>query len=280
MIELSPPALGIPLPDQILSWDERDVMLYALAVGAGMEYPQADLGLVTENSRNHRLAPLPGFLSALTPRLRFPPLGLPQGVRILHAGQHIALHHAIAVTGRARVACSIHALSQGRKGARLTLRASIRDLQDIALTDIDMILYLRDISFKGIVDTLADRPRSVAGDIAREIGVTAQTQVNQPLLYRLLGDRNPIHSDPAAAQAAGLERTILHGLCTLGFAARAAQAHGPPHARITSLGADFSAMVIPGDPLETNLRIAQDHIAFQTNSEGNIVLKNGYMTFA
>jgi acyl dehydratase len=77
------------------------------------------------------------------------------------------------------------------------------------------------------------------------------TQPNQALLYRLTGDTNPIHSHPETARAAGLEQPILHGLCTYGYAARAALAAlcNDEPARFRSFEARFTKPVLPGQTL-------------------------------
>src|ERR671919_125613 len=81
--------------------------------------------------------------------------------------------------------------------------------------------------------------------------VTYQTRVDQALLYRLSGDRNPLHSDPKFAAMAGFDRPILHGLCTYGFTGRAllhSLCDGDP-ARFRSMGGRFSSPVFPGEAL-------------------------------
>jgi len=90
-------------------------------------------------------------------------------------------------------------------------------------------------------------------DTAPTFVETWATAPNQALLYRLTGDLNPIHASPEAAHAAGLERPILHGLCTYGFAGRAAL-HAfcdDDPARFVSFEARFSKPVVPGQTLAT-----------------------------
>jgi acyl dehydratase len=99
----------------------------------------------------------------------------------------------------------------------------------------------------GLAPTAFDRPPD---DVRCE-----PTAATQALLYRLTGDSNPLHADPAFARAAGFDRPILHGLCTYGFAARMvmhAVAEGDP-ARIASVDARFTGVVFPGDELRVEV---------------------------
>lgn len=83
--------------------------------------------------------------------------------------------------------------------------------------------------------------------------LTYQTHPDQALIYRLSGDRNPLHSDPAFAARAGMDRPILHGLCTFGFAGRAVLALSGADATLRSMSARFAGPVWPGDTLTVDL---------------------------
>ncbi len=78
-----------------------------------------------------------------------------------------------------------------------------------------------------------------------------RTRPDQALLYRLSGDRNPLHSDPTFAKRAGFDRPILHGLCTYGFTGRALlhTVCGSDPARFGAMRARFSKPTMPGDTL-------------------------------
>jgi acyl dehydratase len=105
-----------------------------------------------------------------------------------------------------------------------------------------------------------------------------KTSANQALLYRLSGDHNPLHSDPAFAARAGFERPILHGLCSLGIAARAVLKTicGDDVARLRSVSCRFSAPVYPGDELVTDIWVGDGEVCFETSSAtGAIALSAG-----
>ena len=102
--------------------------------------------------------------------------------------------------------------------------------------------------------------------------VALPTTEDQPLIYRLSGDRNPLHSDPWFAQnLAGFPRPILHGLCTYGVAGRVlvATLGGGDAGRITAIGARFVSPVFPGETLTTSVwRTEPGHAVFRTEAAG------------
>jgi acyl dehydratase len=113
--------------------------------------------------------------------------------------------------------------------------------------------------------------------------VTYQTRTDQALLYRLSGDRNPLHSDPSFAKLGGFDRPILHGLCTYGFTGRALlhTLCGSDPKRFKSMNGRFSRPVVPGDALTISMWLDGNRCLFRTaNSKGEVVLDQGTMTFA
>jgi acyl dehydratase len=120
-------------------------------------------------------------------------------------------------------------------------------------------------------------------DRAPDHKVVQQTRPEQALLYRLCGDRNPLHADPAFAARGGFSRPILHGLCTYGFTGRALlqELCGSDPARFTSMSGRFSRPVLPGESLVISIWVAGNGSAqFQTAKEdGTVVIDRGVIEF-
>jgi acyl dehydratase len=122
------------------------------------------------------------------------------------------------------------------------------------------------------------------------------TRRNQALLYRLTGDRNPLHADPAAARAVGFERPIaaaravgferpiLHGLCTFGVACKAVLQTicDYDYTLVHEFDARFSAPVLPGDTITTDMWQEGNVVSFacSVKQRGVVVLRNGKCTLA
>ncbi len=116
---------------------------------------------------------------------------------------------------------------------------------------------------------------------APDISLDFATRPDQALLYRLNGDRNPLHADPDVARQAGFERPILHGLCTYGrdhlprWCLQAITGFDPEP--IASHQVRFSAPVIPGDPITVDLWRDGMAISFEARVKARdvTVIKNG-----
>jgi acyl dehydratase len=106
---------------------------------------------------------------------------------------------------------------------------------------------------------------------------------NQPLIYRLCGDRNPLHSDPTFARKAGFEQPILHGLCTYGVTGRAllrGLCDDNPD-RFGGMSGRFASPVLPGDELVVRMWTLDDGVAFQTvGADGKTVFDAGRFRFS
>lgn len=250
-------------------------MLYALAVGAGSADPLDELEYTTENSRGITLRAIPSMPCVLTMRVRYPSYGTFARHSILHAGQNMTFHRPFPTAGTANVVTSVVDMRPARDAALVTIGARFLTEDNEPLVDVESVILIRGESLPQ--DTSAPRDVPIdRPDREPDVTVMHQTQVNQALLYRLLGDRNPLHSDPQFAIKAGQGRPILHGLCTLGHAVRALlKATDGQSDNWARLSVRFSAPVLPGDQLTTLIWRQEDRLIFETQAGNTTVLKSG-----
>jgi len=246
-------AHAVPETEQVLT--RRDTILYALSVGAGND-PLCQLAL--SHCLEDRLRALPtqavvmgypGFW------LKDPATGV-DWRQVLHGEQRLRLFAPLPVDGRVRGTTRLTGLiDKGRAGAALYSRRRIVDASGAMVAEVAQTTMLRGHGgFAKATDSpfgKADAQLPPTPDRAPDLSTTAQTRADAALLYRLNGDLNPLHADPAIARSVGFNRPILHGLCTFGMAGvvllRALC--GGDGRRLLALAARFSAPVYPGETL-------------------------------
>lgn len=247
-------AVGAELPAREFSWTRDDVVLYHLAIGAGSD-PTSPRELRYAGERD--LEVLPTF-ALLAPAFRLyepPALTLP-GIEVdlasvLHGGQTLKVCRPLPVAGRGSVRSRVAAVHDKWSAAVIQLDSEAVDESEQPLFTARTTIFARgEGGFGGERGTPS---RGVAPSGPPDVDVTTATLPQQALLYRLCGDRNPLHSDPAFARTAGFPRPILHGLCTYGIACKAlvdAVLDGRPE-RVRGFSARFSGVVYPGEPVRT-----------------------------
>lgn len=250
--------MRLDLPEREFRYTERDTMLYALSVGMGHDPMDLDeLPFVYEKG----LKALPGLATVIAWDDSWAPKTGINFVMVVHGEQRVTLHKPLPPEGRIRSKVRIKdAFDKGAgKGAILLIENTIRDAQsgELLASLLSTTFARGDGGFGGPARSKEDGPPQPhpIPDRAPDVGVTARTQPNQALFYRLCGDRNPLHADPVVAKAAGFPRPILHGLCTYGHAVRAvvkaACNHDP--ARVRHIEARFTAPVFPGETIHTEI---------------------------
>jgi acyl dehydratase len=265
--------------DAPYAYGERDSMLYALAVGMGRDpLDETELGFVYERRGDLRCVPTQAVTVARH-NLIFE-IGMVVE-KFLHAEQMLTLHRplppACELLADHRV---VDVFDKGaEKGIMVETQTRVRDrLSGAPLFDLDNLYYCRG---DGGIGSSSDRRRAShplperAPDIVR----VTRTDPHLALVYRLTGDRNVIHADPAIARGMGFERPILHGSCTLGIACREVLASvcGYQPARMRSFGTRFTSVVYPGDLVETEIWVDGKDVSFRCRvpSRAAIVLDQG-----
>lgn len=255
-------------------YTEDDVILYALSVGAGVD----ELDFVYEKN----LKVLPTF--AVVPFFpMFWPLLTASGANIptvLHAEHQVVLHGLIPPAGRILTRGRWNDThDKGSRGAIMNWSFESRDPAGALLFENHAAIFDRTAGGFGGQRGGPTPKYHPPQDREPDFTVEETTSENQAALYRLNGDKNLLHIDPEFARSGGLDRPILHGLCSFGFAGRAVLQHGlgGDPGRLQSLSARFSGVVYPGDTLiTTGWRIDDHNIYFQTRTQDDrVALGNG-----
>lgn len=248
------------------TYETRDTILYALGLGYGADpLDERELPFVFE--RDLRVVPSiacvlchPGFW------LQKPEYGA-DWVRILHAEQAFRLHRPLPATGTLRGTYSVCSIED--KGAdKGALLHQLKELYDVNsgdhLATVRSTLFLRGNGGEGgFGDAL--EPATALPDGAPDRVVEIPTDIRAALIYRLSGDWNPLHADPAIARKAGFDRPILHGLCTNGIACRAVlqeYCNNDPD-RLRSMFVRFSSPVYPGETIRLEFYQGEGNVRFR-----------------
>jgi acyl dehydratase len=261
------------------SWTAADAILYALGVGAGTD----ELAFTTENTTGVTQLTLPTFPvvlggkggSALADKI-----GSFDHSKLLHGEQSVSLHSTIPPAGTAHTTASLDGVHDKGRDALVRLRSSlVDDSSGALLAEVRTGLFIRGAG--GFGGTRGETGPWQQPDRSPDHVVEYRTRPDQALLYRLSGDRNPLHSDPAYAAKAGFDRPILHGLCTFGFTGRAllhALCDSDPSG-FGSMSVRFASPVLPGQTLDVLIWVTgEDEAVFQTRVGNTVVLDRGTFT--
>ncbi|KOG89748.1 3-alpha,7-alpha,12-alpha-trihydroxy-5-beta-cholest-24-enoyl-CoA hydratase [Streptomyces varsoviensis] len=202
-----------------LTWDQKDVQLYHLGIGAGRPATDPDELRYVLESKLHVLpsfATVAGAGLAVVGGLSAPGIDVDLAA-VLHGSQRIDLHRPIPVKGTATHTSSVPAVYDKGKAAVIVLRSEVADA-DGPLWTSDTQIFVRGEGGFG-------------------------------------GERGPLHADPEFAKLAGFDRPILHGLCTYGIALKAVvdTALGGDVTRVRSYSARFTGVVFPGETLRIGM---------------------------
>jgi len=266
------------------AWTSTDTILYALGVGAGADDPLGELAFTTENSHGVAQQVLPTFavLAAQArgaPRRRY---GDFDPARLVHAEQGFELHRPLPPAAEVTVTSTVTGMYDKGKGALVTSRSVAVDAGGAPLVTASASVFI--VGEGGFGGDRGPSDEWTRPDRPPDHEVTYRTRPDQALLYRLSGDRNPLHSDPTFARRGGFDRPILHGLCTYGFTGRALlhTVCGSDPARFRSMYGRFSRPVLPGQSLVVAVWLdGAGRALFQTTTEnGTVVIDRGVTTFS
>lgn len=272
-------AVGQTSESAAYSWTDRDVLMYALAVGASQDDPLSELQFTTENTTDVELEVLPTFASLVAQQAaNRPSLGDFAPGMAVHAGEYFVQHRPLPSEAMVVASTTITGMYDKGSGALVTIDNVVAD----ATTGEKFITTTSNAFIKGEGGFGGDRGPSAAlsnPDRPADTVLTYRTRPEQALLYRLMGDRNPLHSDPALARKRGSERPTLHGLCTWGFVGRAilrGACNGETR-RLASMSGRFTKPVVPGDELTIEIwNVGPAEVVYRaTTAPDNVVLAGG-----
>lgn len=244
-------AIGADLGETAFSWNSSDVLLYHLGLGAGTAATDPrELRYVLEDRL--RVLPTfgvvaPGIRTFTPPALRFP--GIEVDLRkVLHGTQSITLHGPIPPDGEAVARSRIADVLDKGKAAVIIQETTVSSAGTPLWTCSSSIFARGQGGFGGHRGPSAE---PVVPEREPDEVIETPTLPQQALLYRLCGDRNPLHADPEFAALAGFPRPILHGLCTYGIACKSVVDNllAADVSRVSGVATKFAGVFFPGETL-------------------------------
>jgi acyl dehydratase len=267
--------------NQKFAYGDREVMLYAYGIGMGADpMDENELAFVNEASATPRpLKVVPTFASVAAWGATPGEMNLNR-VMVVDGEREIIFHRPLAVAANLLVDSRVLAVfDKGKdKGAVIRHQTVLKNDKGEELVTLVASRFARgDGGFGGPSEGQPEPHQVPSRAPDRSIDIT--TRADQALIYRLCGDRNPLHSDPEFARRAGFPRPILHGMCTFGITCRGilqTYADYDPVA-FRQHAARFSAPVYPGETVTLDLWKDADVISFEARVKARnvVVIRNG-----
>ncbi|HPC01628.1 MAG TPA: MaoC/PaaZ C-terminal domain-containing protein, partial [Syntrophales bacterium] len=274
---LNPEALGKTIGPVTKKYDWRDVVLYALGVGAGFD----ELDYVYE--KNLKVIPTFSVASIFDFFWHVASESNVNLAGILHGEQDLVFYRPIPPSGTFSTEGAVtHYYDKKDKGAVVIAESETRDAAGKKLFKSVITIFSRlDGNFGG-----EEGPSKVFTFPSRDPDFVVEDRPGpgQPLLYRLSGDLFQLHVDPAFAKKVGFEKPIMHGLCTYGYACRALMSKFTPNRPelVRRIACRFSRTLYPGIPIKTLIWKIEEGLAYfrTVNAEnGDVVIDNGVFAY-
>ena len=282
---LNPEAVGAVGDVRTMSWSSKDALLYAVGIGAG----QSDLPFTTENTQNTPQVVFPTFAvvagsgTASAGASAMSQIGSFNWALLVHGSQAITLHRPIRVEAQATTQDTVVAMYDKGKAAVVVMENEVTSSDGEPLWSTRSAVFIRGEGGWGGDRGPSGPQNEPPADTAPSHEITLQTSPDQAFVYRLSGDRNPLHTDPAFAALGGFDRPILHGLCTYGFTGRALLGALADNdvTRFHHIEGRFSSPVMPGDALTVRIWRTDHGVAVFTTSVGDrVVIDQGLARFS
>ncbi len=276
-------AAGGKLPPNEASWDRDSVILYHLGIGAGMEKPTDAKELEYTYEKNLKVLPsfavVPVF-SSLMGMAAVPGIKI-NFAMVLHGEQAIEIHKPIPVASEVVSEGRVEGLYDKGKAALIVLAVDTKEKStgDKLFTNYFSVFARGEGGFGGESGPKAgNRPPDREPDVVAE----SRTLPQQALLYRLCGDKNPLHADPEFAKIGGFDTPILHGLCSYGVVCKSVVDELLDGAvdKVAGYDARFAGVVYPGETIVTSMWNEGDKIlvSAKTKERDTPVISNCAIT--
>jgi acyl dehydratase len=281
---LNPAAVGAVGDVRTMSWNSKDALLYAVGIGAG----QNDLPFTTENTKDVQQVVFPTFAVVAGSGTTSPgksamaEIGTFNWALLVHGSQAITLHRPIPVEAEATVQDKVVAMYDKGKAAVVVTEAETKlKTGELLWTTRSSVFIRGEGGWDG--DRGPSGPQNEPPAKAPDHEVTLQTSPDQAFVYRLSGDRNPLHTDPSFAAIGGFDRPILHGLCSYGFTGRALLGAlcNNDVTKFKHIEGRFSSPVMPGDALTIRMwNVGAGETVFTTSVGDRVVIDQGLVRHA
>lgn len=281
---LNPDAVGATGDVRTISWNSKDALLYAVGIGAG----SADLAFTTENTSGVDQVVFPTFAvvagsgTASPGKSAMGEIGTFNWAMLVHGSQAVTLHRPIPVDANATTQDKVVAMYDKGKAAVVVTESEVKTADGEPLFTTRSSVFIRGEGGWG-GDRGPSGPQNEPPASAPDHEITMQTSPDQAFVYRLSGDRNPLHTDPSFAALGGFDRPILHGLCTYGFTGRALLKAlcDDDVSRLHHIEGRFSSPVMPGDALTVRIwRTSAGEAVFTTSVGDKAVIDQGLVRFS
>jgi len=281
---LNPAAVGAVGDVRTMSWNSKDALLYAVGIGAG----QNDLPFTTENTKEVQQVVFPTFAVVAGSGTTSPgksamaEIGTFNWAMLVHGSQAITLHRPIPIEAEATVQDKVVAMYDKGKAAVVVTEAETKlKTGELLWTTRSSVFIRGEGGWDG--ERGPSGPQNEPPAKAPDHEVTLQTSPDQAFVYRLSGDRNPLHTDPSFAAIGGFDRPILHGLCSYGFTGRALLGAlcNNDVTKFKHIEGRFSSPVMPGDALTVRMwNIGAGETVFTTSVGDRVVIDQGLVRHA
>ncbi|MFM9937884.1 MAG: MaoC/PaaZ C-terminal domain-containing protein [Hyphomicrobiaceae bacterium] len=275
--------MGLKRTGDRFSYTDRETMLYAIGIGMGRDpYDEKELAYTFERAK---LKTVPTLATVLQRVALLKDCGYDY-TKVVHGEQRLTLHRPLEPEGEIIVDSRVlSAFDKGvGKGAVINTEMAARSAADNKpLYTLVSTTFARGDGGFGGPNGAGLEPHKIP-DRKPDLTAASETRLDQALLYRLCGDRNPLHADPELAKRVGFPVPILHGLCTYGTACRTIlrEVAKYDHTKITGFDVRFSSPVYPGETVLTDMWMDGPVVSFRCRlKERDVtVINNGRCSLA